>query len=93
MYHSGAFYLRVFGRNESLAEQLQNLCAARADFAVPRVAAELAIACAEAIDREIERLAPAFLSEVEQRGATVRLDRSAHRREHLGQIEKAFNMA
>jgi hypothetical protein len=56
----------------------------------PRAAVELAVSSAEAIDREIDGLNPAFIADVEQRGTTVRLDRAAHRRVHLGEIEKIF---
>lgn len=57
----------------------------------PRAAADLAIACAAAIDREIESLDPAFLADVEARGTTVRLDRSTHRRNHLEEIERVVS--
>jgi len=56
----------------------------------PRVAAQLAIDCAVAIDREIEQLTPAMLADVETNGKTVRLDRAHHRRMHLEQIEQAL---
>ena len=59
----------------------------------PRAAAQLAIACATAIDDKIARLDPAMLSDVETNGKTVRLDRAHHRRAHLEQIEPALGLA
>jgi hypothetical protein len=56
----------------------------------PRAAAELAVACAEAIDHELEALDPGFLAEVEARGTTVHLRRAEHRRLHLDEIERAL---
>jgi uncharacterized SAM-binding protein YcdF (DUF218 family) len=58
----------------------------------PRAAAELAISSAQKIDREIEQLSAEQAAEIEQNGKTVRLDRARHRREHLGQIEKALGL-
>ncbi len=58
----------------------------------PRAAAELAISCAENIDQAIERLGPDMASAIEEKGKTVKLDRSAHRKEHLGQIERALGL-
>jgi len=57
----------------------------------PRRAAQIAIAGAGAIDAAIDRLEPAFLAEVEARGAAVRLDRAHHRDEHLDEIERAVS--
>ena len=59
----------------------------------PRVAAQLAIDCAVAIDREIEQLTPAMLADVETNGKTVHLDRAHHRRMHLEQIEQALGIS
>ena len=58
----------------------------------PQVAAQLALTTAEAIDQEIERLAPDFLARVERDGKTVRLDRARHRETHIGEIEKALGL-
>jgi hypothetical protein len=58
----------------------------------PRVAAQLAIATAETIDRVIDQLDPAMIAEIETNGQTVRLDRAHHRREHLVQIEQALKI-
>jgi hypothetical protein len=53
----------------------------------PRVAGNLAIASAEAIDREIEEASPSLIADIERLGDKFRLWRSAHRRSHLDQIE------
>jgi hypothetical protein len=58
----------------------------------PRAAAQMAIACASAIDRAIEQLDPTTLKKVETDGQTVHLNRAEHRRLHLGQIEQALDM-
>lgn len=56
----------------------------------PRKMAQLAASCAEALDAEIDALAPERLTEVENYGKAVQLDRAVHRRHHLGQIEQAL---
>jgi hypothetical protein len=56
----------------------------------PTAAQQVVLAAAQAVDGEIEALSPEFLAEVETRGKTVRLDRSAHRYMHLAQIEAAL---
>jgi len=53
----------------------------------PRVAGNLAIASAEAIDREIKQASPSLIADIERLGDKFRLWRSAHRRSHLDQIE------
>jgi hypothetical protein len=58
----------------------------------PRTAAELAISCAQNIDQAIERISPAMAADIERIGKTVRLNRADHRRDHLGQIEKALGI-
>jgi hypothetical protein len=58
----------------------------------PRAAAELALACAQRIDQAIERLSPEMAADVQSRGATVRLNRAHHRRDHLDQIEQALGL-
>ena len=54
----------------------------------PREAANLAISCAEAIDRELEEASPGFITEIEGLGGKFRLYRSIHRKLHLDQIEE-----
>jgi hypothetical protein len=56
----------------------------------PRAAAELALRCAEEIDREIAALDPTLLAEVETKGTTVVLNRARHRRIHLDEIKQAL---
>ena len=58
----------------------------------PRAAAQLAVSCAVAIDREIEQLDPDFVAVVLRDGKTVRLNRADHRRDHLRQIEQALGL-
>ena len=53
----------------------------------PRVAANLAITAAEAIDQELEQASPELISEIERLKDRFRLWRSAHRRVHLDEIE------
>jgi len=54
----------------------------------PRKAANLAISCAEAIDRELEEAPSDFITEIEGLGEKFRLYRSIHRKLHLDQIEE-----
>lgn len=57
-------------------------------LAIPaRVAANLAIAVAKAIDRELEQASPEFIADIAALGDQFRLWRSLHRRMHLDQIE------
>jgi hypothetical protein len=56
---------------------------------LPRVAVQLVIATAEAVDKAIEQLAPEFIAKIETDGKTVRLNRALHRRDHIAQIEQA----
>jgi hypothetical protein len=58
----------------------------------PRAAAQMALACASAIDQTIEQFDPAMLKKVETDGQTVHLNRADHRRLHLGQIEQALGI-
>lgn len=53
----------------------------------PRVAGNLAIASAEAMDRELEEASPSLIGDIEKLGDKFRLWRSQHRRSHLDQIE------
>ena len=54
----------------------------------PRTAAKLAVASAEAIDRELAESPPALISSIENLGERFRLYRSEHRKLHLDQIEE-----
>jgi hypothetical protein len=58
----------------------------------PRAAAQMAVACAVAIDREIEQLDADMLAAVETDGRTVHLNRATHRKLHLEQIERALGI-
>ncbi len=53
----------------------------------PRAAANLAVAAAEAVDRELEAASPELISAIAKLGEDYRLYRSIHRRHHLDQIE------
>ena len=54
----------------------------------PRAAAKLAVASAEAIDRELEESPSEFISAIENLGERFRLYRSEHRKLHLDDIEE-----
>ena len=56
----------------------------------PRAAADSAVAAAEALDRLIESLPPGAVQDARDRGLRHVLDRSEHRREHLGELERAL---
>lgn len=56
----------------------------------PRVAANLAVSAAEAIDSELAKSSPDLLSEIESMGDKFRLYRSIHRKLHLDQIEETL---
>ncbi len=56
----------------------------------PRIAAQMAIFFASAVDREIERLDSEMFTAIETNGRAVHLSRAPHRREHLDQIEQAL---
>jgi enamine deaminase RidA (YjgF/YER057c/UK114 family) len=56
----------------------------------PRGAAEDALAAAEAVDRQIEALAPDLVEAILGAGRLRSVDRSIHRREHLDQIERTL---
>jgi hypothetical protein len=53
----------------------------------PRAAANLAVAAAEAVDRELAQLAPELVSAVQAIGEDHKLFRAVHRKLHLDQIE------
>jgi hypothetical protein len=57
---------------------------------LPRRAAELAVAIADAADGKIEALPEAFVSANAKAGNPVNLLRAEHRREHLDEIEAAL---
>jgi len=59
----------------------------------PRAAAELALSCAAANNEAIDQLTPEMLAKVETDGRTVHLDRAAHRRTHIADIERAVSAA
>lgn len=56
----------------------------------PRSAANLAIAAAEAIDRELQLLSPEMVADFQMSGGRFRLFRSEHRQKHMDQIEAAL---
>ncbi len=56
----------------------------------PHAAAELAVEAAEALDRELELLAPEQVSAIQAAGMERLLNRSLHREDHLDQIEQVF---
>jgi hypothetical protein len=58
----------------------------------PRQAAAMALEAAAAIDREIEGLSPDLVARIEALGSGFRLNRSAHRLEHIDQIESALTL-
>jgi hypothetical protein len=53
----------------------------------PRVAADLAVSAAEAVDQAIEDAPAALISEIERLEERTRLYRSDHRKMHLDEIE------
>lgn len=54
----------------------------------PRKAANLAVSCAETIDRELEEASSEIIAQIERLGDKFRLYRSIHRKLHLDQIEE-----
>ena len=56
----------------------------------PRTAADLAVSCAEAIDRELEEASSDLIDDIEGLGEKFRLYRSMHRKLHLDEIEAAL---
>jgi hypothetical protein len=54
----------------------------------PRVAANLAVSSAEAIDRELDEASSDLITAIENLGEKFRLYRSIHRKLHLDQIEE-----
>jgi hypothetical protein len=56
----------------------------------PRVAAELAVSTAEAVDTRIEALSDDFVARNKAAGSPLNLLRAEHRRQHLDEIERAL---
>ena len=56
----------------------------------PRTAANLALAAAESIDRELEEAGDGLIGDIRQLGARFRLYRCDHRKDHLDQIEASL---
>jgi hypothetical protein len=57
----------------------------------PRIAANLAVSSAEAIDRELEEASSDLIAEIEGLGEKNRLYRSIHRTLHLDHMEELLN--
>ncbi len=51
---------------------------------------ELALAAADAVDRQVDSLSPELTAALEASGASALLDRAGHRRAHLDQIHAAL---
>jgi len=59
--------------------------------AIPsRAAADLAVSCAEAIDRELEAASQDLIDAIDRLGEKFRLYRSMHRQTHLNEIEEVL---
>jgi len=56
----------------------------------PRRAVQLFLTAANTIDAEIENLNPEMIKEIDFKSTHVRLDRAAHRKEHLRELEAVF---
>ena len=56
----------------------------------PRAAADLAVAAAEEVDREVAKLTTEQLAAIAAAGDPIRPDRSVHRTAHLAAIERAL---
>jgi hypothetical protein len=56
----------------------------------PHAAAEMALANSAAVDRAIDQLDPEMIAEIETNGKTVHLNRAAHRRLHIEDINQAL---
>lgn len=74
--------------NDVINDSILPLCLA----IPPRVAANLAVTAAEAIDRELEKAGEDLISDIWQLGERFRLYRSDHRKLHLDQIESLLNI-
>jgi hypothetical protein len=69
---------------------LNSACEAEWQTLPPGEAARLALEATEAIDAYIERLSPAAVEAARAAGRSILLERAAHRREHLDQIERVL---
>ncbi len=58
----------------------------------PRRAAAMAMEAAAAVDKEIVSLPRELISQIESQATTFRLNRGAHRKEHIGQMESALSL-
>lgn len=67
-------------------DSAKELCLALA----PRVAARLAVAVADAVDRRVEALSDELAVANSAAGSPINLLRAEHRREHLDEIERAL---
>jgi hypothetical protein len=56
----------------------------------PRVAAQMAVSSADAIDRELEEISDELIRAIESLGDRFRLYRAIHRKMHLDEIEAAL---
>jgi hypothetical protein len=56
----------------------------------PRIAAELALTVAEAVDRRVAEVSEAILQANARAGSVLNWRRADHRREHLDEIERAL---
>ncbi len=54
---------------------------------LPRKTAELAVTCAEKVDKEIENVTPELAKAIEHLGDRHALNRGIHRKMHLDEIE------
>lgn len=54
----------------------------------PRMAAELAMALTDDVDKVIAELTPELVEAIQTKGTTVKLKRADHRRNHLREIEE-----
>jgi hypothetical protein len=59
----------------------------------PRVAADLAVSVAEAVDRRVAAVSDAIIEANARAGSPLNWRRAEHRREHLDEIERALRRA
>lgn len=72
--------------SDAVNEALRPLCLALD----PQKAIELCLVSAEALDAELETLAPSLVEEIEASGTHFRFNRGLHRTGHLDDIEQAL---
>jgi hypothetical protein len=53
----------------------------------PKISAQLAVSCAEAIDRELENASPELIQKIEMLHEKHRLNRHIHRKMHIDEIQ------